>query len=116
MIAQGRALYAQHCAACHGAELDGQPNWQEALPGGRMPAPPHDATGHTWHHSDRELFLITKKGMSAVVSDYENEMPAFEGILSDEEIGAVLNFIKSTWPSREREYQDERSRLDRRQR
>lgn len=116
MIAQGRALYAEHCAACHGAELEGQPKWQESLPGGRMPAPPHDATGHTWHHSDWELFLITKRGMSAVVPGYESDMPAFEGILSDEEVRAVLTYIKSTWPSREREYQEGRSRLDRRQR
>jgi mono/diheme cytochrome c family protein len=115
-VAQGRTLYAEHCAACHGANLEGQPNWQEPLPGGRMPAPPHDASGHTWHHSDRELFLITKEGMSALVSGYESDMPAFEGVLSDDEIRAVLAFIKSTWPSRERQYQDERSRSDRRQR
>ena len=109
-IALGRALYGEHCAACHGAELEGQPNWQEPLPSGRLPAPPHDATGHTWHHSDEELFGIVKGGMSAVVPDYENDMPAFGDVLSDEEIRAVLAFIKSTWPRQEREYQEARSR------
>ncbi len=104
-IAMGRGLYLKHCAACHGANLEGQPNWQERLANGRMPAPPHDASGHTWHHSDDVVFRITKEGVSAVVPGYESDMPAFKRILSDEEIRAVLAFIKSRWPERERNYQ-----------
>ena len=72
-----------------------------------MPAPPHDETGHTWHHSDQDLFAITKGGVEAVVPDYESDMPAFDGILSDEEIEAVLGYIKSTWPERQRAFQAE---------
>ena len=109
-LALGRTTYAQDCAACHGPNLEGQPNWKEPLPSGRMPAPPHDATGHTWHHSDEELFTITKKGISAIVPGYESDMPAFEGVLTDEEIRAVLAYIKSTWPEREREMQEARTR------
>jgi hypothetical protein len=74
-----------------------------------LPAPPHDASGHTWHHSDAELFLITKKGMAALVPDYPSSMPGFEGMLTDGEITAVLEFIKSTWPDRERTYQRNRT-------
>lgn len=106
----GRRLYADHCASCHGAALEGEPNWQDPRPDGLMPAPPHDATGHTWHHSDEELFRITKFGMAAVVPGYESVMPAFAGVLSDREIEAVLAYIKSTWPDRERTYQQERNR------
>ena len=109
-LALGARLYAERCASCHGAKLGGQPNWQEALSNGRMPAPPHDATGHTWHHSDEELFTITKKGLAAIVPGYESDMPAFEGLLSDDEIQAILAFIKSTWPATEREYQQARNR------
>ncbi|WP_246498398.1 c-type cytochrome [Microvirga soli] len=109
-LALGAKLYAERCASCHGAKLEGQPDWQEALSSGRMPAPPHDASGHTWHHSDEELFTITKKGLAAVVPGYESDMPAFEGALSDDEIRAILAFIKSTWPKTEREYQQARSR------
>lgn len=109
-IALGLRLYAEHCASCHGAKLEGQPNWKEPLPDGRMPAPPHDASGHTWHHSDGELFTITKKGLAAVVPGYQSAMPAFEGTLSDEEIRAVLAFIKSSWPKIEREYQQARNK------
>nr|WP_230534303.1 cytochrome c [Microvirga roseola] len=111
-IALGRQLYASYCAACHGAALEGQPDWQTPKEDGRMPAPPHDESGHTWHHGDRELFLITKKGMGAVVPGYESDMPAFEGILSDAEIRAVLAFIRSTWSARAREYQEERSKAE----
>jgi mono/diheme cytochrome c family protein len=101
----GARLYAQRCASCHGAKLQGQPNWQTRLANGRMPAPPHDASGHTWHHSDAELFTITKDGLAAIVPGYQNDMPAFAGVLTDAEINAVLAFVKSTWPEREREYQ-----------
>ena len=104
-IVLGRQVYAEHCASCHGAELEGQPDWQTRLPNGRMPAPPHDASGHTWHHSDEDLFTITKNGLAALVPGYESDMPGFQTTLSDDEIRAVFAFIKSTWPEREREYQ-----------
>lgn len=104
-IAFGQDLYAQNCASCHGAKLEGQPDWKRRLENGRMPAPPHDESGHTWHHSDQDLFTITKLGVSGVVPGYESDMPAFGEILSDEEIAAVLAFIKSNWPERQRESQ-----------
>lgn len=102
-VARGKAVYVQHCAACHGANLEGQPNWQEKLPSRRMPAPPHDASGHTSHHPDGVLFGITKYGLvpgKYAPPKYESDMPAFEGRLSDVEIWAVLAYIKSTWPEK----------------
>lgn len=106
-IALGQEVYAQNCASCHGANLEGQPDWKRRLESGRMPAPPHDENGHTWHHSDQDLFAITKLGVGGVVPGYESDMPAFGEILSDGEIAAVLAFIKSTWPERQRGYQVE---------
>jgi mono/diheme cytochrome c family protein len=98
-VALGQSLYAAQCARCHGANLEGQPDWRERLPNGRLPAPPHDASGHTWHHPDAQLFGITKQGLAPFVEPgYESDMPAFVGILSDEEIAAVLAYIQSTWP------------------
>ncbi|MEO8245381.1 MAG: cytochrome c [bacterium] len=100
-IQLGQQLYATNCAACHGANLQGQPDWKHRLASGRMPAPPHDVTGHTWHHSDRDLFKLTRLGVAAVMGDgYESDMPAFGGKLSDDDIKAVLDYIKSTWPKR----------------
>ena len=109
-IAKGHALYAVQCARCHGKNLEGQPNWQTPLPNGRLPAPPHDETGHTWHHTDKALAGITKLGLKPFAGDnYESDMPAFGAILSDEEIEAILTYIKSTWPEREQTYQQQRT-------
>lgn len=106
-VAQGSATYAAHCAGCHGANLEGQPEWQRRLPSGRWPAPPHDATGHTWHHADGLLFTIVKDGQKAVLgADYQTDMPAFAGVISDDAIRAVLAYIKSTWPLDQRAYQE----------
>ena len=110
LLAQGAALYAKHCAACHGARLEGQPRWRERDPAtGRMPAPPHDASGHTWHHPDQLLFDITKRGVAeaAKLKDYDSAMPAFAGTLSDAEIVAVLSWIKSQGPPEVRRHQEE---------
>ena len=107
-LSLGRQLYTANCASCHGANLEGQPNWKSRLPSGRLPAPPHNASGHTWHHPDGVLFRITKEGPAAVVGDsYESNMPGFGEALSDAEIWAVLEWIKGTWPERERKYQTE---------
>ena len=103
----GQDVYAANCASCHGADLEGQPDWRRRLDDGRMPAPPHDESGHTWHHSDQNLFTITKLGVGAIVPGYESDMPAFEGVLSDPEIGAALAYIKSTWPERQSTFQAE---------
>jgi len=98
LVARGEAVYAQQCASCHGAKLEGQPNWRSRLPNGRLPAPPHDATGHTWHHSDKQLFDMVKNGTAGMVPGYETDMPAYKDILGDADIWAVLSFIESTWP------------------
>lgn len=109
-IAKGHALYSVHCARCHGKNLEGQPNWKTPLPNGRLPAPPHDKTGHTWHHTDKALASITKLGLKPFAGDnYESDMPAFGAILSDGEIEAIFAYIKSTWPERERTYQQQRT-------
>jgi mono/diheme cytochrome c family protein len=98
-LALGGALYGAHCAACHGAELEGEPNWRQRKPDGLLPAPPHDQSGHTWHHPDGQLFEITKRGTAALVgSDYRTAMGPFGAVLSDDEIRAVLAYIKSRWP------------------
>ncbi|MDF1587438.1 c-type cytochrome [Marinimicrococcus flavescens] len=112
-LAQGGQVYAESCASCHGARLEGRPDWQTPLPSGRLPAPPHDASGHTWHHGDGLLLRIIRDGTAAVVGGgYESDMPGFGGVLSEEEIRAVLAFIKSGWPERERAYQAEMTRRE----
>lgn len=103
IVNRGDKVYAQQCAACHAAKLEGQADWRQRLPNGRLPAPPHDESGHTWHHPDHVLFAITKNGMVPPYApkDYESDMPAFGGKLSDGEIWAVLAYIKSHWRASE---------------
>lgn len=104
----GARVYLQNCASCHGANLEGQSNWRKRKVGGRLRAPPHNETDHTWHHPDEQLFRITKHGMKPPLAPvgYESDMPAFADILTDNETLAVLSFIKSTWPLKERAIQE----------
>ena len=100
LVERGRTLYQTHCASCHGADLAGQPNWKERLPSGLLPAPPHDTSGHTWHHPDPLLFKLVKDGGASVLLPGEaSGMPAYGSFLSDEDIWAMLSYIKSTWPA-----------------
>ncbi len=106
LVAEGRAVYGAQCASCHGADLEGQPNWRERKPDGRLPAPPHDASGHTWHHPDHLLLAMTREGVAALApAGYESDMPAFKGALSEREIAAVIAYVKSRWPADIRERQ-----------
>ena len=109
VLVRGKRVYEAHCAACHGAQLQGQPNWRMRDAAGRLPAPPHDASGHTWHHPDEVLFRITKFGVAkaANLKDYDSAMPAYEKVLTDEEVVAVLSFIKAHWPAGIRAKHDE---------
>lgn len=109
LVARGKQVYAAQCAACHGAALEGQPQWRERGPNGLLPAPPHDASGHTWHHADEVLFRITKHGVAQAVGlkDYLSAMPIYEGVLSDDEIIAVLSWIKAQWPAPVRQRHDQ---------
>jgi mono/diheme cytochrome c family protein len=106
-VTLGRAVYEKHCASCHGANLEGQPEWRVRKPDGRLPAPPHDADGHTWHHADEQLFGITKRGIQTYApAGYESDMPAYDSVLTDSEIWATLAFIKSRWPDEIRKRQE----------
>ena len=115
-VARGQELYRTACAPCHGATLEGQVNWRERGPDGLLPAPPHDATGHTWHHPDEVLFNLTKFGVQPYAGpDYRSAMPAFEDKLSDEDILTILSYIKSTWPADIRRRQDAINEASRKQ-
>ena len=109
VVARGQVVYSRECASCHGAQLEGQPNWRQPGADGVLPAPPHDASGHTWHHPDDLLLRIVKYGTAKVANmpDYRSGMPVYEGKLSDEEIVAALSYIKSRWPPSVRARHDE---------
>jgi len=109
----GQILYQENCASCHGANLEGEPDWRSAKEDGLLPAPPHDETGHTWHHGEGLLFNYTKLGGKEALAsqgiDFNSGMPGFADQLSDQQIWDILAYIKSTWPARQQELQATRT-------
>lgn len=100
LVMTGKPLYEQHCAACHGVSMAGQPNWRQRMANGRLPAPPHDDSGHTWHHSDQVLLNITLNGLVPGITappGYQSDMPAYRDILSEQQARAILAYIKTFW-------------------
>lgn len=115
LVARGQVTYAGHCAACHGARLEGQPDWRRPGADGRLPAPPHDESGHTWHHDDRYLIHVVQEGIVPGVDrppDYRGNMPAFGAVLSRQEIVAVMSFIKNSWSFDYRAWQERANGAD----
>lgn len=116
-LVAGELLYQENCASCHGVNLEGQPNWQSPGEDGLLPAPPHDKTGHTWHHGDGVLFAYTQLGGKETLArsgiDFDSGMPGFGGKLSDQQIYDILAYIRSTWPDRQREIQATRTEAER---
>ncbi|KAE9625889.1 c-type cytochrome [Parasedimentitalea maritima] len=113
-VKHGAVLYSENCASCHGANLVGQPSWPTPDENGYLPAPPHDRSGHTWHHGDILLFNYTKQGGQGAmerlgVTGMKSEMPGFESSLSDTDIWGTIAFFKSTWPKREQKIQEMRT-------
>lgn len=104
-LATGKRVYDVNCAACHGETGEGQPNWK--IPAnGVFPAPPHNSSGHTWHHPDQQLLEVIANGGGMPNS----AMPAYGEILTGEERAAVLEYIKTFWGKQERTYQAQMTR------
>ncbi len=87
----GQAIYRANCARCHGERGEGQPNWQRTTMMARLPPPPHDSSGHTWHHSDALLVQVVRDGGEVYAyPGFRSNMPAWKDTLSDDEIIAVI--------------------------
>ena len=111
----GKQSYAEHCAACHGANLEGAADWRSAGADGILPAPPHDDSGHTWHHTDEFLFAYVWLGGEETqrrmgISDPKSAMPGFRDSLTQADVVHILSFIKSRWSERSRTYQQKITR------
>lgn len=107
-LALGETVYAANCADCHGANLEGEADWKQQNPDGTFRAPPHDESGHTWHHDDAMLLDSIRLGGSrfdGVDIGGTSEMPAFGETLTEAEMTAVLDYIKSFWPEDIRQVQ-----------
>ena len=113
-ISAGQVLYEEHCASCHGANLEGEPDWRSPNDDGTLPAPPHDETGHTWHHDNRLLYEYTALGGEGAlaergITNFKSAMPGFADVITEEEIWNILAYIRSTWSERVQEMQSGRN-------
>ncbi len=99
-VARGRAIFEANCAACHGTNGVGE---DPANAEGGYPAPPLDTSGHAWHHTDRDLAAFISNG-----SPNTPRMRAWKTTLTQEQIGDVVQYIKSLWGPRERSCQGPR--------
>jgi mono/diheme cytochrome c family protein len=99
LVASGRDVYAAHCAECHGANLEGHPNWQTPLEDGSHHPLPLNNNAHAYQHSDTALLYTIKEGRNA---GKLSAMPAFGSQLSEDDIRAVVEFLKSNWGTNER--------------
>jgi mono/diheme cytochrome c family protein len=100
-VQEGEGLYSQYCSSCHRADLSGDPEWKTRNADGSLRPPPHDSTGHTWHHSDALLLSLTRDGSVFP----ESRMPSFGGTLTDDEIITIVEFIMSSWGPQDRDIQ-----------
>lgn len=110
LVKSGHEIYQQYCPSCHGADAQGAPNWQERDANGELPAPPHNAQGHTWRHSDADLYMMVSKGWRDPFNKTQRlTMPAFGDVLSPEQIRAVITYLKTLWTPEEIQFQAEES-------
>ena len=116
ILRTGASVYEARCASCHGAQGEGAADWKRPGPDGIYPAPPHDSTGHTWHHADGLLYRIVASGMARALGDSSGQsrygMPPFDSTLSPLEIHAVITYLKAGWTPAQRRHQAESSRED----
>ena len=85
-LSLGADLYSATCATCHGTQGAGQGN-----------VPALNGSQHAWHHSDEQLISQIRQGGMG--------MPAVGADWSDEEVDAVVSYIKAWWTPQQRDAQ-----------
>jgi len=93
-VVRGGNLYQQNCAACHGVQAEGAPNWKQQGADGKWPAPPLNGTGHAWHHPMAILKRIMRDGTEKLGGN----MPPWGDKLSGQDIDDVIAWFQSKWP------------------
>ena len=97
-VRAGFIHYKTYCAQCHGRNLQGQPLWHLQDANLHRRAPAQDDTGHTWQHSDEDLFQMIRTGhFPGEPNRTTSFMPAFGEHLAEADIVDIIAFIKSRW-------------------
>lgn len=92
-LVRGARLYQENCAQCHGPEAQGHPDWRNPQV---IAAPPLDGSGNAWKRSRQDLIAIVKNGASR---NGVPAMPAWNGRLSDQDIGDITAWYQALWPA-----------------
>ena len=90
---QGGELYARHCAQCHGDSGEGRAGQFPALAGNRA---------INLHNATNLVKIVLEGGYAPATAGnpQPHGMPPFSQSLSDDEIAAVLTYIRSAWANR----------------
>lgn len=92
-VARGRRLYVENCVPCHGDRLDGRGHFAEAFD----PVPlPFTGTGTIDQLQESYVFWRIAKGgpgLPAEGAPWSSAMPAWEDVLTSEEIWSVILFL-----------------------
>jgi mono/diheme cytochrome c family protein len=89
-LARGEKLYADHCAACHGAAGEGVKGLYPALAGNRA----------VTMKTPANLVRVLMEGgfaPSTAGNPRPFGMPPFAGTLSDDDMAALLSHVRSAW-------------------
>ncbi|MEM7800066.1 MAG: cytochrome c, partial [Chloroflexota bacterium] len=105
----GERVYASQCGACHGVDFAGQPEWKIPNRDGTLKAPPLNEDGLLVSYSDAIIEEKIRYGAALLNDDMQrlSNMPAYDTILTDEEIDAVIAYIKAQWPPEAQEVQSQ---------
>ncbi|RIX74858.1 c-type cytochrome [Acidovorax cavernicola] len=82
-ITRGRALYAQHCVSCHGADGKGEGPLAASL----AVWPPNLTGPLLWRRADGDLLWRILHGMA--------DMPGFGGALDEADAWALIDYMKA---------------------
>lgn len=82
-VASGRALFHEHCIACHGDR--GRGNGPLAV---GLDPPPADLVLHVPQHPEGELFYMISRGMP------NSAMPAWRSLLTERERWEIVHYLR----------------------
>jgi len=91
-VKRGMPIYEDNCQRCHQEQGVGENIPVGIRDPGFRPAIPLNDNAHAWHHADEQLLNIIGAG--------NTRMPAFNQILSADEIHDVIAYMKSLWSPR----------------
>ncbi len=93
-VLQGKVLFLNHCASCHGEAAESTPDWRKTDANGNYPPPPLNGTAHAWHHP----LAILEQTIATGGIPLGGVMPGFASTLNEDEARATIAYFQDFWP------------------